>query len=32
MASFTREKVWPVIGEELGDDVMAKLRAGIKQN
>lgn len=31
MAAFTRETIWPVIGEELGDDVMAKLRAGIKK-
>lgn len=30
MASFTREQVWPQIGEELGDEVMGKLRQGLK--
>ncbi|HBP5007382.1 hypothetical protein IPC762_05425 [Pseudomonas aeruginosa] len=30
LASFTREKVWPEIGSELGDDVMQQLRDGLK--
>jgi TRAP-type C4-dicarboxylate transport system substrate-binding protein len=29
MATFTREQVWPIIGEELGDEVMQKLKAGL---
>lgn len=32
MATFTRENVWPMIGDEIGEEVMAKLRAGIKQD
>jgi TRAP-type C4-dicarboxylate transport system substrate-binding protein len=32
MADFTREKVWPVIGEELGEEVMQKLKAGLNLN
>ena len=30
MASFTREQVWPEIDEELGDEVMDKLRKGLQ--
>lgn len=32
MADFTREQVWPKIGEELGDEVMQKLKAGLNLN
>ncbi|MCH2338570.1 MAG: TRAP transporter substrate-binding protein DctP [Pseudomonas sp.] len=30
MAAFTREHVWPLIAEELGDEVMGKLRKGLQ--
>lgn len=29
LATFTREQVWPDIGDELGDDMMSELRAGL---
>jgi len=29
LADFTRTQVWPEIAQELGDDVMAQLRAGV---
>ena len=32
MADFTRETVWPIIGEELGDEVMQQLKAGLNLN
>ena len=29
LATFTREQVWPDIGDELGDDMMSELRTGL---